>query len=411
MFDLDTFSARMSRRLRYTPVQFCNGMGVDSAALLTRWLLEPGSRDFDLADLTVVTAMTGDEHARTAQLMRQHLLPLMRANRVRYVQVCRAGQLDEDGYVVLDDSDHPAEMHMQGPWRLSNELLANGTLPTMKEPRKCSLRAKGFPLDLFGAAEYGSMVRRCAVGFAAEEQGRADGDTQYSGPGRDSFYPLIDWEWDRDDCARYLKKIYGVDWERSCCEYCPFSGGTLVKNAAVARRWRADPDAAERTIALEYLSLCLNPNMALYKDYSAREVAQRHGLGHVVDAADAAISSRPWALYEVRRVFRRRGDTTSKTSKITMGDDRKAKGHPWRSVRTLATGRASTMSALVYGHREGRLDDDGLIARRRLIDPRDTFPNAERFLVAGPAGVVDKQRPRFELVWDHALAQQRRKSR
>jgi hypothetical protein len=46
------------------------GMGVDSAASLTRWLLEPASRQvrdqsgrvrpFHLADLTVVTAMTGD---------------------------------------------------------------------------------------------------------------------------------------------------------------------------------------------------------------------------------------------------------------------------------------------------------------------------------------------------------------
>jgi hypothetical protein len=37
-----------------------SGMGVDSAALLTRWLLDPACRNFDLADLVVVTAMTGD---------------------------------------------------------------------------------------------------------------------------------------------------------------------------------------------------------------------------------------------------------------------------------------------------------------------------------------------------------------
>lgn len=45
------------------------GMGVDSAALLARWLLDPSSRDFDLDDLVVVTAMTGDEYTATRLLM------------------------------------------------------------------------------------------------------------------------------------------------------------------------------------------------------------------------------------------------------------------------------------------------------------------------------------------------------
>jgi transposase len=40
-------------------------MGVDSTALLLRWLHDPDSRDFDLDQLIVITAMTGDEFPDT----------------------------------------------------------------------------------------------------------------------------------------------------------------------------------------------------------------------------------------------------------------------------------------------------------------------------------------------------------
>lgn len=35
------------------------GLGLDSTSMLTRWLTDPTSRDFDLSELAVVTAMTG----------------------------------------------------------------------------------------------------------------------------------------------------------------------------------------------------------------------------------------------------------------------------------------------------------------------------------------------------------------
>ena len=38
------------------------GMGIESNAILTRWLTDPTSRTFSLEDLTVITAQTGDEH-------------------------------------------------------------------------------------------------------------------------------------------------------------------------------------------------------------------------------------------------------------------------------------------------------------------------------------------------------------
>lgn len=66
------------------------GLGVDSTAILLRWLHEPTSRDFDLDDLVVVTAMTGDEWDKTGTDVEQHILPLLRRHGVRYVQAARA---------------------------------------------------------------------------------------------------------------------------------------------------------------------------------------------------------------------------------------------------------------------------------------------------------------------------------
>jgi hypothetical protein len=62
------------------------GMGVESTAIVVRWLLEPGSRDFNLDNLILVTAMTGNEYHETARLMQTHVLPLLADHHVRYVR-------------------------------------------------------------------------------------------------------------------------------------------------------------------------------------------------------------------------------------------------------------------------------------------------------------------------------------
>jgi hypothetical protein len=67
-----------------------HGMGVDSAAWLAGVLLGELPAPFNVADLTVVTAMVGDESQATRHAMQTHMLPLMAAHGVRYVQVARA---------------------------------------------------------------------------------------------------------------------------------------------------------------------------------------------------------------------------------------------------------------------------------------------------------------------------------
>ncbi len=58
------------------------GMGLDSSALLARWLTDPSSRDFALEDMVVLTAMTGHESAATISAVSRHMLSLFQANSV-----------------------------------------------------------------------------------------------------------------------------------------------------------------------------------------------------------------------------------------------------------------------------------------------------------------------------------------
>jgi hypothetical protein len=55
------------------PVVLSLGMGIDSAAILARWLTDPSSRDFALDDLVVITAMVGSEYRATERLMTTYL--------------------------------------------------------------------------------------------------------------------------------------------------------------------------------------------------------------------------------------------------------------------------------------------------------------------------------------------------
>lgn len=75
------------------------GLGVDSTAMFLRWLNEPDSRDFDLDDLLVVTAMTGNEWPDTVELVERHILPRFREAGVTFAQVARAGASQKDGIV------------------------------------------------------------------------------------------------------------------------------------------------------------------------------------------------------------------------------------------------------------------------------------------------------------------------
>jgi hypothetical protein len=167
-----------------------SGMGVESAAIQVEWFFNPASRDFCLCQLVILTAQTGDEHADTGRLMDKYLLPLYRYYMVRFVEVARGGEREQEGIRVLQDSRVARRVHIEGAYKLSDHLKRAGTVPQFGGEHRCSLKAKAFPCEnwltnLFDPSvhtaaqdveETGgrSQQVRVAFGYNRDEQERAD---------------------------------------------------------------------------------------------------------------------------------------------------------------------------------------------------------------------------------------------
>ncbi|MEV7925974.1 hypothetical protein [Kitasatospora sp. NPDC088779] len=369
------------------PVVFSFGMGVDSAAIAARWLTEPTSRRFPLDRLTVLTAMTGDEPDITRRLVEQHLLPLLRDTGTRFVQISRTNQ--RGGHTVLDDSRSPRRLITRGPWRLSDELRASGTVPQIAAKRRlCSQHAKGEVLDGWLGDEFDGPFRH-VLGFASEELRRAERDESYTALGRIPEYPLIDdWGWDRQQCEQYLLDLFGEPWSRSACGYCPFSAGQRGR-AELIERWRAEPAVGAQALALEYTAMALNPRSKLYGTIAAQDLARTHGLADALGAFEEHLRHQRWSVYEVRRIIHPRRD------------DPTAKGAAWRSVRSRFTGSRADAAAMLTAIADGRARTDQYGITRAEIIPRTSgYPAIEMTLALAPAGVIDKERPAFGAWWE-----------
>src|SRR4051794_9522454 len=389
------------------------GLGVDSTALLLRWLEEPTTRDFDLGDLLVVTSMTGDEWPRTGLLVQEHILPRLRAAGVRFAQVARAGAKQAEGIVILDDTDAPEQLHLAGAYKLSDELAAAGTIPQTGGNRRCSMKFKGWVIDTY-LAEHAPQTTRHAFGFEAGEAGRAErcaehmpgrlvfgfgaGEaarasraTKYDTPHRITEFPLIKWGWDREGCERYIEQVTGVpDWPKSACVYCPFALTSRAGRWRTLRRYDSRPESALETLMLERRALCLNPRGGLIAGERLADLIAVHR-----PAIDAAFKNRldvtPHAVYEVRRLWRPRADNPLKVANAN------------RDLRVLATGTRSECESRIRNR--GPLDRSDGIERVYIVHRGKSLPAREHFVVAGPAGAVDKAMPSFDAWWN-AIAQE-----
>lgn len=378
------------------------GMGIDSVSLLARWALEPHTRPFPMQNLICVTAQTGDEYDATRRLMEAHALPLMREHNIRYVQLARAGQADEDGYHVLDDSRSPQRMHMAGRWRLSDELRAGGTVPTFasKYKRLCTWRAKGSVLDRWRADHLRGRRFRVVIGYSAEETWRMARDSSH-GDLRNAWFPLADWAATREVNDGYLHEVFGEPFARSCCVYCPYQKNRAGLPGLVAR-WRAEPVAAAQALMIEHRALALNPNMTLFSRKAAVDLAAEYDMQEVLALYRELHAGTPWTLHEVRRIHH------------AVKNDPARRGTVWRSVTALATGTRRQMVAEL--HRRAAAEhaqvsvDPYDIARALVLDPARThgkqaFPAIERMFAIAPYGADDKERPQFAAAWERLSTQ------
>lgn len=378
----------------HRPVVLSYGLGVDSTAILLRWLTEPASRDFDLSQLTVITAMTGDEWEHTKADVEAHVLPLLREHRIRYVQVARSQALvrKDEGVVVLSDTDQPDVVHLDGAYRLSEEMLAAGTVPQSAGSRRCSAHAKGWPLDATIPRLTNGRPYRHVVGFEANEPGRANKDALFNTALRTGEYPLIEWGWDRETCIEYIRLLTDVTWHKSACVYCPFS---IQNKAGLARQlelYRQHPLAGVQALFMEEVSLALNPLQGLIPRDSLGRVLAAAEMHEVLALTKDRLNATPHALYDVRRILRPRKN------------DRTKMANSARAIRRLATGTRSQMVRQLE-EAGGNFERDGFW-RAHIVRRGDALPAAEHFLAVAPAVVHDKQQDRFEDWWREIAIEQ-----
>lgn len=380
------------------PVIASYGMGSDSTALLLRWLTEPASRDFALSDLVVVTAQLGSEFDRTYRLVETHVLPLLRAHQVRYVQVARAGPRESDGIVVLSDTRAPVELVRRGPWRLIDELIEAGTVPQVAHGRRlCTVKHKGWALDRVIEQLVGDQAFRHVIGFNADETRRAATDSSYSSPSRTSEYPLIEWGWGREYLEDWIEGAVGERWMKSRCSYCPFSAVAGNRQAHLAD-WAAEPERGAEALFVEHVSLALNPRMALYGTTKAVDLAAEAGLDEVLGLFRSRVAASEHALYRVRRIW------TVGRDRTTGERSAEKKGVGWRSIEVLGTGSRAEMQSVL--RRRAASSGLAVVDDRAVVRaPGTTYPTAEEMLVVAPAGVAAKERPGFGGLWSKVVEQ------
>jgi hypothetical protein len=389
------------------------GLGVDSTALLLRWLEEPSSRDFELSDLIVVTSMTGDEWPRTGVLVEAHILPRLREAGVRFAQVARGGPREADGIVVLDDTDTPTRLHIAGAYKLSDELTSVGTVPQASGNRLCSIKFKGWVIDnylrryapqvtrhAFGyeAGEVGRaetcashLPGRMAFGFSAEELKRATQATDYDTDHKRAIFPLIEWGWHREDCRRFIEKVTGVpDWPKSACVYCPFALTSRAGRERTLRRFDTRPESAIEALVLERRSLCLNPKGGLIAGDRLCDLLAVHR-PTIFTTFNDELNAMPHSVYEVKRIW------------LPKKADPEKVGTVFRYLRVDFCG--SRVECEEEVRRRGALDRADDFERSYVLHRGGALPDRERFFVAGPAGAVDKWRPSFASRW-HELDQE-----
>lgn len=387
------------------------GMGVESTAILVRWLEDASVRPCPLHELVVITAQTGDEYEDTRKDIEAHVLPMLRHHNVRYVQVGRRGHSQADGIVVLSDTREPQLLFLEGGYKLSDELRAAGTVPQFAGEHICSLKFKAWVIEQwmaehlaepvrhafgYNAAETKRVVKsevaqakRIAFGFNAEERKRIDRAASHDSPLRQSFYPLVEWGWTRQDCVDYLRQKLGVTWRKSACVQCPFNSLT---DDALARH-REHPEQVADAMLLEHVSLSLNPRGTLYRDQGLIEIAEASGNQPASAYFHQKLEQQSWTVYRVRRLYRAGKDKHGNLSP-------EKKGNAIRAVERLApdTDRATAIENL-----RSLAEPDNEIVELRSIRYvyRERcgacYPTREEFLVAAPAVVEAKAR--YGLEW------------
>ena len=384
------------------------GMGVESTAILLRWIFEPETRPCDLNKLIVITSQVGNEWPDTGRDVEAHILPLMRQHGIRFVQVARAGHSEKDGITVLDDSRRPDTCYLEGDYSLADELRGAGTVPQYSGTHRCSLKFKAFVVDSWldsnvreparhsfgynideqkrvdkcGAA----FAEKIAFGFNKDETDRIAKGQKYDTPERTGFYPLLEWGWSRQECIDYIKSRVGVIWRKSACVFCPFS---CNKQAAddLAIRQAEYPEEVAEAMMLEHISLSLNPGGVLYSNKALKDFVQERKNTAALAAYHRKLSRTPWTIYRVRRIWK---GVSIADRAIEKRGDYSDQNAAEASLTAAPMGEVKHLREIAYD----------------VVSERDKsyFPSREEYYVAAPALAQTKARygiPKFDSRWNY----------
>lgn len=155
------------------------------------------------------------------------------------------------GEIIVVKGTEPQQVLDGG---LYEECMRLGVLPSrVYGGGSCSMKWKRDPQDKFlrkhpPVVDFikagGRPIK--IIGYDADEPHRADKDYFENDPTYDYEFPLIDWDWGRDDCIAALDR-HGIPRPgKSACFFCPSSRRVEVEDLN-----RRHPELAQKAIEME----------------------------------------------------------------------------------------------------------------------------------------------------------------
>ena len=137
---------------------------------------------------------------------------------------------------------------------LEEECHRRKNLPSIAYGFKtCSQKHKIAPQDKFlnhwaPAVNYWTTGGKCIkyIGYDAGESHRAENAAKRDDPKYNYSYPLIEWQWEREDCLEIINKHGIKNVGKSACFFCPSS-----KPKEIVELYKVHPELIERAIAIE----------------------------------------------------------------------------------------------------------------------------------------------------------------
>lgn len=108
------------------------------------------------------------------------------------------------------------------------------------------------------------------IGYDANEQHRADNAAKREDKKYDHIYPLIEWQWDREDCIEVIKQSGVKVPSKSACFFCPSS-----RPKEIVQLYEEYPDLLQRALAIEEQAE-LTSIKGLGRNYAWSEVVRMH---------------------------------------------------------------------------------------------------------------------------------------